>query len=46
MTDKLTRRDFLKLAAAGALALRPFRDLRLLEFPQAEKLGRITHATY
>ncbi len=43
-SPSLSRRDFLKLAAAGsgALALRPFRGLRLFEFPQAEKLGRIT----
>lgn len=40
----LTRRDFLKLAAlgAGALAFRPFTKLAMPEFPQADKLGRIT----
>lgn len=39
-----SRRDFLKLAAlsAGALAFNPFRKLALPEFPQADKLGRIT----
>lgn len=39
-----SRRDFLKLAAAsaGALAFRPFTKLALPEFPQSEKLGRIT----
>lgn len=39
-----SRRDFLKLAAvsAGALAFRPLTKLALPEFPQAEKLGRIT----
>lgn len=40
----LSRRDFLKLAGmgAGTLALRPFRNSNLLQFPEAEKLGRIT----
>jgi hypothetical protein len=40
----LSRRDFLKLAAlgAGTLAFQPLRRLGLPEFPQAEKLGRIT----
>jgi len=40
----LTRRDFLKLAAlgAGALAFRPFAKQALPEFPQADKLGRVT----
>lgn len=39
-----SRRDFLKLAALGmgALAFRPFVKLALPEFPQADKLGRIT----
>ena len=39
-----SRRDFLKLAAlsTGALAFRPFAKLALPEFPQADKLGRIT----
>ncbi len=39
-----SRRDFLKLAAisAGTLAFNPFRKLGLPEFPQANKLGRIT----
>lgn len=42
--SRLTRRDFLKLTAlsAGMLALRPFTSLSLPEFPQADKLGRIT----
>jgi len=40
----LSRRDFLKLAAlgAGTLALRPFAKLALPEFPQADRLGRVT----
>ena len=41
----LTRRDFLKLVggAAGALALNPFsRVLPLPEFPQGQRLGRLT----
>ena len=40
----ISRRDFLKLAAfsAGTLALRPFARLALPEFPQADKLGRIS----
>lgn len=40
----INRRDFLKLAAlsTGVLAFRPFRGFALPEFPQAEKLGRIT----
>jgi hypothetical protein len=40
----LTRRDFLKVAtlSAGALAFRPWGKFALPEFPQAEKLGRIT----
>jgi hypothetical protein len=40
----LSRRDFLKLAIAstGVLALRSFPDLDLLQFPEGEKLGRIT----
>ena len=40
----LTRRDFLKLAplGMGALAFRYYDRLALLEFPQADKLGRIT----
>lgn len=40
----LSRRDFLKLASmgAGSLALLPFRAPNLLQFPDAEKLGRIT----
>ncbi len=40
----INRRDFLKLAAlgTGALAFRPFNKWSLPEFPQAEKLGRIT----
>jgi len=40
----LTRRDFLKLSAlgAGSLAIRPFAELTLPEFPQADKLGRVT----
>jgi L,D-transpeptidase catalytic domain len=40
----LSRRDFLKLAAlgTGALAIRSFPNLRLSEFPQSEKLGRVT----
>jgi len=44
-SDRLfSRRDFLKLAAvgAGALAFRPFAKLTLSEFPQADRLGRIT----
>lgn len=41
---KLSRRDFLKLAATsvGGLAVRPWRRLLPLpEFPQAERLGRV-----
>lgn len=40
----LSRRDILKLAALGmgALAFRPFANLVLPEFPQADQLGRIT----
>ena len=40
----LARRDFLKLAAlrAGTLAFHPLTKLGLPEFPQAERLGRIT----
>jgi hypothetical protein len=40
----ISRRDFLKLAAlsTGALALRPLGNVRLPEFPQDERLGRIT----
>ncbi len=40
----ISRRDFLKLAAlgTGALAFRPFSGQALPEFPQADKLGRIT----
>jgi lipoprotein-anchoring transpeptidase ErfK/SrfK len=40
----LSRRDFLKLAAlgAGTLAFQPLTRPGLPEFPQAEKLGRIT----
>ena len=43
-TSRLSRRDVLKLAALGfgALALRPLTKLDLPEFPQAERLGRIT----
>jgi lipoprotein-anchoring transpeptidase ErfK/SrfK len=42
--NQFSRRDFLKLAAVGAgtLAFRPFAKLALSEFPQADKLGRIT----
>lgn len=42
--SRITRRDFLKLAAfsAGALAFNPFQKLALPEFPQADRLGRIT----
>jgi len=47
MTDtnrRLTRRDFLKLSTLGigALGLRHIPGLGLLQFPDAEKLGRIT----
>ena len=40
----VSRRGFLKLAAAGfgTLALHPFSSLSQLQFPDAEKLGRIT----
>lgn len=40
----ISRRDFLKLAAlsAGALAFCPLTELALPEFPEAERLGRIT----
>lgn len=40
----VSRRDFLKLTvlSTGALAFRPFLGLALPEFPQADKLGRIT----
>ncbi len=42
--SRLSRRDFLKLAAlsAGALALRPLAKLNLPKFPQAGRLGRVT----
>ena len=42
--SRLSRRDFLKLAALGfgALALRPLTRLDLTEFPQAKWLGRVT----
>ena len=43
-TSYLSRRDFLKLAGAslGALALRTYnQDLPLLQFPNAERLGRV-----
>lgn len=42
--SQLTRRDVLKLAAlgTGALAFRPLANLPLPEFPQADKLGRVT----
>lgn len=42
--NPFSRRDFLKLTAlsAGILAFRPFVKLTLPEFPQADKLGRIT----
>lgn len=42
--QNLSRRDFLKLTAmgVGALALRPIRNPSLLQFSDAEKLGRIT----
>ena len=44
LTRPLSRRDFLKLTASGAaaLALRPFSPTQLFQFPDAEKLGRIT----
>ncbi len=40
----ISRRDFLKLAAlsVGVLAFRPFAKTYLPEFPQADKLGRVT----
>jgi hypothetical protein len=40
----LSRRDFLRLAAlgVGTLALRPLGAAGLAEFPQGEKLGRVT----
>lgn len=40
----LSRRDFLKLATltAGSLAFRPFSGLVSPEFPQADRLGRVT----
>jgi hypothetical protein len=40
----VSRRDFLKLAAAGmgTFALRSFPGPSLLPFPKVEKLGRIT----
>src|SRR3990172_3514402 len=40
----LSRRDFLKLTSMGvrSLALLPFRAPYLLQFPDSEKLGRIT----
>jgi len=42
--SKLSRRDFLKMAvlSTGALALRPLEKLIQPEFPQLERLGRIT----
>ena len=44
LTTPFSRRDFLKLTASGAaaLALRPFSPTQLVQFPDAEKLGRIT----
>ena len=45
MSKKLSRREFIKLAALGAasLSLRPLsRALALPEFPQADLLGRVT----
>jgi hypothetical protein len=41
--NPVSRRDFLKLTALsmGALAFRPLPKLRLSEFPQSEKLGRV-----
>ena len=43
-SSPLSRREFLKLAVlgAGALALRPLAKLTLPDFPQADKLGRVT----
>jgi lipoprotein-anchoring transpeptidase ErfK/SrfK len=40
----LSRRDFLKLAAlgAGTLAFRSLPTLEVFEFPQSDKLGRVT----
>src|SRR6266498_52047 len=40
----ISRREFLKLTALsmGALAFRPLKKLSLPEFPQGDKLGRIT----
>ena len=40
----VNRRDFLKLAAlsTGALALRPLRNIALPDFPEGDRLGRIT----
>ena len=42
--SRLSRRDVLKLAALGlgSLALRPLTKLDFTEFPQAERLGRVT----
>jgi len=42
--SKFSRRDFLKMAVlgTGALALRPLEKLIQPEFPQSERLGRIT----
>ncbi len=43
-SESLARRDFLKLTAlsAGAMVLRPWTKFPLPEFPQGDKLGRIT----
>src|SRR5574341_647717 len=40
----ISRRDFLKLGtlSAGALALRPLAGSALPDFPQADRLGRVT----
>lgn len=42
--NPISRRDFLKLATlgVGALAFRPFAKESLSQFPQADKLGRVT----
>ncbi len=47
MSKKLSRREFFKLAGLGlgTLALRPLEELRLPQFPAAERLGRILFAT-
>jgi len=45
---KFNRRDFLKLSAlgTGAVALAPWRNTLVEDFPDAERLGRVTGGTF